>query len=352
MLTYSFRSLASKGFPSECSKSVCMATCTQNTPNLQCWFLKRRLTNTPRRHRLAGGQLSSLYPPSSSSSSFGPASVMMCSSARPAYSRTPLRSSVHCPSISLFVNLMFIQFVCDNLSVLIFSTMNRQTCLLLKKGWSSAARMPALVDSSSLALSHPRTPPPSQWPALATLSPLAKFQLVWRRFCEMLCCLVCLKCRRYKYRFALSIKIKLPIVFSDTVDTLTTTVAVWTRPSSTGSLAHIVRGACTGSNRCRNGRESGVRVQAWGKPLEGTKPCAQALTIHYDRNCKWCFIIISTPKYSLIFRTEWYGESYTLVRNFNPLTKASCNIPGTWSICTPTYISSLPQQLMLTKNVH
>ena len=165
---------------------------------------------------------------------------MMCSSARPAYSRTPLRSSVHCPSISLFVNLMFIQFVCDNLSVLIFSTMNRQTCLVLKKGWSSAARMPALVDSSSLALSHPRTPPPSQWPALATLSPLAKFQLVWRRFCEMLCCLpppsivrntclcclVCLKCRRYKYRFALSIKIKLPIVFSDTVDTLTTTVAV------------------------------------------------------------------------------------------------------------------------------
>ena len=87
MLTYSFRSLASKGFPSECSKSVCMATCTQNTPNLQCWFLKRRLTNTPRRHRLADGQLSSLYPPSSSFRSFDAGSVM-CSPAPPVSSST------------------------------------------------------------------------------------------------------------------------------------------------------------------------------------------------------------------------------------------------------------------------
>ena len=50
-----------------------MSACTQKTPNLRC-FLKRRLTNTPRRHRLADGQLSSLYPPSPSLSSFDAAS--------------------------------------------------------------------------------------------------------------------------------------------------------------------------------------------------------------------------------------------------------------------------------------
>ena len=83
----SFRSLASKGFPSGYSKSVCVCVCVsayfQKTPNLRRCFRKRRLTNTPRRHRLADGQLSSLYAPLPSFSSFGAAS-MMCCSARPA----------------------------------------------------------------------------------------------------------------------------------------------------------------------------------------------------------------------------------------------------------------------------
>ena len=73
---------------------VCVFACTQNTPNLRCCFLKRRLTNTTRRHRLADGQLSSLYPPSPSFSPFGAASVMLCCSPPPASSSTPLRPSV------------------------------------------------------------------------------------------------------------------------------------------------------------------------------------------------------------------------------------------------------------------
>ena len=123
------------------------------------------------------------------------------------------------------------------------------------------------------------------------------------------------------------------------------TFTAWTRPSSKGrssvtshgqlharqatiSLAHIVREAWTGPKRCRNDRESAVRVRAWGKPLDGTKPCArEAFTIHSVRKCSWCFIIISLPKYSLTFRIGWYEESYNRVCNFNPLTKASCNIP-------------------------
>ena len=55
------------------------------------WFVKRRLTNTPRCHRLADGQLSFNAPPSFSS--FGAASANMCCSARPDYSSARLRPS-------------------------------------------------------------------------------------------------------------------------------------------------------------------------------------------------------------------------------------------------------------------
>ena len=85
----SFRSFASKGFPSECSESVCVCACPQKTLHLRGVFRKRRLTNTPRRHRLADGQISSLYTPPPSFSSFGAASVMVCCSARPASSSAP-----------------------------------------------------------------------------------------------------------------------------------------------------------------------------------------------------------------------------------------------------------------------
>ena len=56
-----FRSLASKLFPADI-RNVCVSAYTQKTPNLRCRFRKRRLTNTPRRHRLADGQISSHLP--------------------------------------------------------------------------------------------------------------------------------------------------------------------------------------------------------------------------------------------------------------------------------------------------
>ena len=60
---------------------------------------------------------------------------------------------------------------------------------LMKSEWNSTARMPRLVVSPpSFSPSHPPPPPTSRWPALITLPPLAKFQLVWRRLCEALLC--------------------------------------------------------------------------------------------------------------------------------------------------------------------
>ena len=71
------------------------------------------------------------------------------------------------------------------------------------------------------------------------LTPLAKFQLVWRRLCEALLSSSPLagqkhppllshlisNCRQYKGRFALNMNIKSPIIFADTVDALTVTFA-------------------------------------------------------------------------------------------------------------------------------
>ena len=43
-----------------------------------------------------------------------------------------------------------------------------------------------IVSLPPLSASHAPTPPPSRWPALTTLLPLAKLQLVWRRLCQAL----------------------------------------------------------------------------------------------------------------------------------------------------------------------
>ena len=52
---------------------------SENSETMLC-FLKGRLTNIPRRHHLADGQLSSLYAPSPSFSSFGASDVLRYSS--------------------------------------------------------------------------------------------------------------------------------------------------------------------------------------------------------------------------------------------------------------------------------
>ena len=93
--------------------------------------------------------------------------VMLCCSAAPASSSTPLRPSVHYPSISLVVKLMFIQTFCDHLNVIIFSI--RQTCIVLKSGWSSTARIRA---SSLVLLPSLPLPPRRHRQADGQLSPL------------------------------------------------------------------------------------------------------------------------------------------------------------------------------------
>ena len=55
--------------------------------------------------------------------------------------------------------------------------------------WSQAGALRwarIMVSPPPLSPSHPPTPPPSWWPALTTLPPLVKFQIVWRRLCENL----------------------------------------------------------------------------------------------------------------------------------------------------------------------
>ena len=84
--------LASKGFPSGYLKCVCASACTQKTPNLSMILISQTTPEeTPRRHHLADGHLSSLYRPSPSFSSFGAAFVMCCA-APASCSSTPSRS--------------------------------------------------------------------------------------------------------------------------------------------------------------------------------------------------------------------------------------------------------------------
>ena len=165
---------------------MCVSACTQKTPNLRCGFLKRRLTNTTRRHHHADGQLSSLYAPSPSFSSFG-AAFVMCSSA-PASSSAPLLPSVRCPSIGLVVNILYIRIFCGHLNVLyIFD----QTCIVLQPGWSSTnttARMPA----SPLVFPCLRLTPRRHRQADDQLSPLHPSSPSFSSFsadCVKLCCL-------------------------------------------------------------------------------------------------------------------------------------------------------------------
>ena len=197
------------------------------------------MTNTPRRHRLADGQLSSLYPPSPTFSSFGTTSVMLRCSASSDCSSTLFRPFVHYPSTRLFLNIMCTQTFCEHLNVLyIFDQTDLYRFEVRLELYCANARL--VVSPPSLSPSHPPTPPPNRWRARTTLPPLTKFQLVWRHLCEALLSPssltgqkhpsllshLWLKCRRHKGRFALNVKIQSLIIFTDTVDVLTATFAV------------------------------------------------------------------------------------------------------------------------------
>ena len=121
--------------------------------------------------RLTDGQISSLYAPPSFSS-FGAVSIMCCS-ARPASSSAP--SVLPAYRSGRKYNIRYVNIFCDHIKVLhIFDQFRDQ---------AGALWWVCLVFSFLPSLPHPPTTP-SRWPAVTTLPPLAKFQLVWRRLCE------------------------------------------------------------------------------------------------------------------------------------------------------------------------
>ena len=107
-------------------------------------------------------------------------------------------------------------------------------------------------------------------------------------------------------QFEVNMNIEPSFIFSDIVHAFTAKVVVLTRLLSrgrssainrgylharqvTGSQAHTVGEGWTRSNRCPNGHESAVRVQASGKPLNGATPCARRLrSLRIASNFYYC----------------------------------------------------------------
>ena len=86
--------------------------------------------------------------------SFGAASVMCCIGP-PACSSTPLRPSVHYPSVSLAVNIIYIQTFCENLHfVYIFDQADLDRVEVRLEFNGANARQ--IVSPPSLSSSHPR----------------------------------------------------------------------------------------------------------------------------------------------------------------------------------------------------
>ena len=157
----------------------------------------------------------------------------MCCSAPPACSSTPLRPSVHYPSISPVVNIVCIETFCENLNVLyIFD--QTDLCRVEVRLELNGMNARLIVSPPSLSPSHPPTPPPSRWPALTILPPSPSFSS-FGAACVKLCCLLLprwsetivsavsssLKCRKCEGRYAMKMDIKSFIIFADTVDALT-----------------------------------------------------------------------------------------------------------------------------------
>ena len=140
---------------------------------------------------------------------------------------------------------MCIQNFCEHLNVLnIFD----QTCIVLKSGWSSTARMPAssLVLFPCLHLNPRRHRqadgqlsslyPPSPSFSSFGAACVKLFVFLFLRWSETSVSAVSssLKCRRCKGRFALNMKIKSSIILAETVDALKATFAFLSRSSSKG----------------------------------------------------------------------------------------------------------------------
>ena len=75
--------------------------------------------------------------------------------------------------------------ICDHLNILyIFDQADVYRFEVRLELYGANVRL--VVSPRSLSPSHPPAPIPSRWPALTTLPPLAKFQLVGRLLCEAL----------------------------------------------------------------------------------------------------------------------------------------------------------------------
>ena len=130
-------------------------------------FLKQRLINTRCYHGLGDGQLTSVYRPSQSISSFSAASVMLCCSALPSCSSTPLRPSVGYTSIRLVVNIMCVKKIRDHPKDLYcFDQKDSYRFEVRLEVYDSNVRV--VVSPSSFLSSHPPTPPLIRWPAPIT----------------------------------------------------------------------------------------------------------------------------------------------------------------------------------------
>ena len=89
------------------------------------------------------------------------------------------------PEYQSVLNIRCFQTFCDHLNVFfIFDQTDLYRFEIRLELCGANARL--VGSHPSLSPSHPPTPRPSRWPALATLPPLAKFQIVWRRLCEAL----------------------------------------------------------------------------------------------------------------------------------------------------------------------
>ena len=153
-----------------------MSAGLHKTLNPQGCFRKRRLTNTPRRHRVADGQLSSSYAPLPCFSLFGAASCDVL------FRSSCLLERTVCATIGLVVNIISIRRFCDQINVLhIFDP----TCIVLKTGSSFKMGPPDHYFLSFVSVSpHDATAKPMA--SSHHVSPLTRCQLVWRRLCEAL----------------------------------------------------------------------------------------------------------------------------------------------------------------------
>ena len=149
-----------------------------------------------------------------------------------------------------------------------------------------------------------------------------------------------LKCRKYKVHFPVNMNVESSVIFADTVDAFKAAFTISTRPSSNGRSNATNRGKlharqATGSH-CGGSLDRTESVPKWSRERRARAGLRKA-SRRDKAVCLWSIHHSLCPKMQLLFynqinsqllikfsdrvvRGEWY-----LIRNFNPLTKASCN---------------------------